>query len=318
MYRDVRPYAGRDEFCELPLRGSLKVRDGPARWWYIEGHLGEEGNYRLGRKIGRWKECDRFDRCREQTYDLVYPQEKARRVKPEIPLSFSHGKYVFDFSSCWSTWVTRQTAESFLELNIINNLIRCQITYIPSTDKDRPAGNQGHYLCEIPYAVGVREFDSLDLRKELPKVGLPQFCRQDESPATYGAPDGPPAQAFAIWANTQFVDGLTGKEVRAWSTVANIVDVECGALQRQQSGPERLTVRLNKYAEKLVLERMGKDEIKADACAGRFPLSVIETARDASGRTLFTYGLSRKRTTAERQRACITRQIKLQPTCASR
>jgi hypothetical protein len=37
-----------------------------------------------------------------------------------------------------------------------------------------------------------------------------------------------------------------------------MVDVECASLQRQQPGLERLTVRLNEYAEKLVLERMGK------------------------------------------------------------
>lgn len=318
VYRDVRRDAGREEFCELPLPGALKVRDGPSRWWYSEGHFGEEGIYRAGRKVGRWKECDRFDRCGDRTYDLVYPQEKARGVKPEIPVSYSGGKYVFDFNACWSTWVTRRTAEFFLELNIVGNLIRCQVTYIPSIDKDRPAGNQGHYLCEIPYTVGVREFDSLDLRKELPKAGLPQFCRQDDPPLTANAPDGPAAQAIELWVNTRFLDGLTGKEARAWTPVANMVDVECAELHRQQVRPERLTVRLNEYAEKLVLERMGKDEIKADTCGGRFPLSTIEAARDASGRTLFTYGLSHNRRTAERQRACITAQIKLQPTCASR
>ena len=318
VYLDIRRDAGREEFCELQLPGSLKVRDGPSRWWYSEGHFGEGGIYKAGRKVGRWRECDRFDRCRDQTYNLLYPQEKARGVKPELPVSYSSGKYVVDFNSCWSTWVTRQTAESVVELNIGGGLIRCQITYIPSIDKDRPAENQGHYLCEIPYTVGVRKFDSLDLRKELPKIGLPQFCRQDDPPVTASAPDGPEAQAIALWANTRFLDSLTGKEVRAWTTIANMVDVECASLQRQEAGLEQLTVRLNEYAEKLVLERMGKDEIKADTCAGRFPLSAIGATRDASGHTLFTYGLSQNRMTAERQRACITTQIKLQPTCAPR
>lgn len=27
------------------------------------------------------------------------------RFRPEIPVSYQHGKYVFDFASCWSTWV---------------------------------------------------------------------------------------------------------------------------------------------------------------------------------------------------------------------
>ena len=315
--RDVRRDAGREEFCELLLPGSLKVRDGPSRWWYSEGHFGEEGSYQNGRKVGQWRECDRFGRCRDKTYDLVYPQERARGVKAEIPVSYSRGKYIFDFGSCWSTWVMRQTAESFLELNIVGGLIRCQVTYIPSVERDRPAENQGNYLCEIPYSVGVREFDSLDLRRELPKIGLPQFCRQDDPPVTASMPDGPAAQAFAIWVNQRFVDGRTNKQVRGWTTLANLVDVECAAINRQESGLERLTVRLNEYAEKLVLDRAGKDEMKADACGGRFPLSPINTTRDRSGRSLFVYGFSPNRATAKRQRGCIATQITLQPTCAS-
>ena len=318
VYRDVRRDAGREEFCELLLPGSLKVQDGPSRWWYSEGHFGEEGSYQKGRKVGRWRECGRFGRCRTQTYELLYPQERARGVKSAIPASYARGKYVFDFGSCWSTWVTRQPAESFLELNIYGGLIRCQVTYIPSVERDRPAGNQGHYLCEIPYSVGVREFDSLDLRRELPKVGLPQFCRQDDPPVTASMPDGPAAQAFAIWVNQRFVDGRTNRQVRGWTTLANLVDVECAAINRQELGPERLTVRLNEYAEKLVLDRAGKDEIKADACGGRFALSPIDTTRDGAGRSLFVYGFSPNRTTAERQRRCIATQVTLQPTCTSR
>ena len=52
--------------------------------------------------------------------------------------------------------------------------------YIPSTEKDRAAGNQGHCLCVVPYSVGVRSFDSVDFRSELPKAGLTQFCRKDD------------------------------------------------------------------------------------------------------------------------------------------
>lgn len=159
VYRDVRRDAGRDEFCELLLPGALKVQDGPSRWWYSEGHFGEEGIYQNGRKVGLWKECDRFGRCHKQTYQLVHPQETAHKVKPEIPVSYSHGKYVFDFASCWSTWITQQTATSFLELSIVGGLTRCDVTYIPSSELDRPAENKS-YLCEMPYAVGVREFDS--------------------------------------------------------------------------------------------------------------------------------------------------------------
>jgi hypothetical protein len=191
--------------------------------------------------------------------------------------------------------------------------------HVYSFDRQRQAGWKSRQLpLRNPVHDWRRELDSLDLRKELPKIGLPQFCRQADPPATASAPDGPAAQAIALWSNTRFLDSLTGKEVRAWTTIANMVDVECASLQRQQPGLERLTVRLNEYAEKLVLERMGKEEIKADTCAGRFPLLAIGAARDASGHTLFTYGLSQNRMTAERQRACIATQIKLQPTCGSR
>ena len=117
--------------------------------------------------------------------------------------------------------------------------------------------------------------------------------------------------------NQRFLDGRTNREVRAWAILANIVDVECAAIKPQQSGPELLTVRLNEYAEKLVLDRIANDEVKADACGGRFPLSSIETTRDPSGRTLFTYGLSQNRATAERQRECVAAQVRFQPACAS-
>jgi hypothetical protein len=68
-------------------RSALKLK-----FWYSEGHFGEDGIYKAGRKVGRWRECDRFDRCRDQTYNLLYPQERARGVKPEIPVSYSRWK----------------------------------------------------------------------------------------------------------------------------------------------------------------------------------------------------------------------------------
>ncbi len=316
VYRDLRDNAGRDEFCVLNLPGSLWVRDGPSRAWFSEGHLMEEGSYQMGRKVGHWKECNRFDRCRDNDHrGLLYPTEEARRVPPEIPVRHAGGKYIFDFSSCWSTWVTRQTADSFLELNIYNGLIRCQVTYIPSTEKERPTANRS-YFCEIPYAVGVREFDSLDLRSELPKAGLPQFCRKDfPDPTSDGRIN---EQNVAIWGDTPFIDGITRKKVHGWTTLANAVDVECAALKRPPSGPERLTVRLNRYAEDVVLERIGKEEVKADVCNRDRPSTPITTSKDASGRTLFTFALSRSPAVAAGQRACIVSALNLQPSCASR
>jgi len=315
VYRDLRQYAGRDEFCVLNLPGSLWVQDGPSRSWFSEGHPGEEGSYRMGRKVGHWRECDRFDRCREHEHELLFPDEQARGVRPEIPVRSAGGKYVFDFGSCWSTWVTHQTADSFLELNIGHGVIRCQVTYIPSTEKDRPAGNRS-YFCEIPYTVGVREFGSLDLRTELPKAGLPQFCRQDSPDLT--ASGRIKEQAIAIWGNTPFIDGITRKEVRAWATLANAVDVECASLRRPSVGPGRLTLRLNRYAEDIVLERIGKEEIKADACGEDLPFSTMATSKDEAGRTLFTFGLSGTAAAAARQRACIASELKMHPACTLR
>jgi hypothetical protein len=314
-YHDLRQYAGRDEFCAVDLPGSLWVREGPSRFWFSEGHLGEEGSYLMGRKVGHWRECDRFDRCRDTDHDLLYPQEKARGVRTEIPVRYVGGKYIFDFGSCWSSWITRQSADSFLELNINGGLIRCGVTYIPSTEKDRPAGNQSYY-CEIPYALGERAFDSLDLRSELLKVGLPQFCRQDSPDLT---PNGRIKEgAVVISGNELFIDGLTGKPVHGWTPLANALDVECASLNRTQSGSEGITLRLNRYAEDIILERIGKEEIKADACGGDLPFSPVTTAKDSTGRTLFTLGLSRNAALAGRQSACVASEVKLRPTCASR
>lgn len=314
LYRDERPWAGRIEYCEQELPGSLFVKDGPYRSWFSPGHPGSEGTYDRGRRVGEWRVCNRFGRCRNETYELSYYPEETRNVVPEIPLSYSRGKYVFDFGSCWSTWITHRTAQSSVDLNIYSGLIRCQITYTPAPEGDRYTVERNSYFCAIPYSVGIREFESLDLRRELPKVGLPQFCRQEERPGTTGMPG---AQAFAISVYERFLDGRTKKMEQAWTTLANLVDVECVSIDASESGPDLLTVRLNKYAEELVLDRMGKDQLKAEVCFRKFPLSFIETTPDGSGHTLFVYGLSQNRRTSEQQRQCIAAQVELQPSCAS-
>src|SRR4051812_8840915 len=68
VYRDIGRDAGREEFCERLLPGFIMVQHGPSRWRYSESHLGEEGNYTNGRKVGKWKECDRFGRCQNRVY----------------------------------------------------------------------------------------------------------------------------------------------------------------------------------------------------------------------------------------------------------
>ena len=133
VYRDERKYAGREEFCELLLPGSLVVKDGPYRSWFSEGHPGAEGNYKEGRQIGVWKECDRFDRCKQTAYEPVFAEEKRRPgFKAQIPVSFVNGKYVFDFGSCRSTWITQTNTQDAINLNILGDFpYRCVLGYRP-------------------------------------------------------------------------------------------------------------------------------------------------------------------------------------------
>lgn len=106
VYRDLRKYAGREEFCELRLPGSLVVKDGPYRSWFSEGHLEAEGIYELGREVGQWNECD----------------------------PYANGEYTFDFASCRSTWITQTSHPDPINLNIIGTSpYRCEIAYTPQS-----------------------------------------------------------------------------------------------------------------------------------------------------------------------------------------
>jgi hypothetical protein len=171
IYRDNRTDGGGGQvFCEHVLPGSLRVKDGPFRFWFNRNFEGASGNYNEGREIGKWKECDRFGRCEQKDYPAIYPEEKQRvGFKPEIPLAFLNGKYVFDFASCRSTWLTYTAAgKPDLELNIRAQPSGCFIAFIRGGNTD--------YTCKIPFQVGSRAFDSLELINELPQAGLPQYC----------------------------------------------------------------------------------------------------------------------------------------------
>jgi len=299
-YRDIRFYASREEYCELLLPGSLRVKDGPYRSWNREEALREEGLYQKGRKLGAWTECDRFDRCGKRTYPLLFPGEHA--TAPELPISYSGGKYTLDFKSCWSTWITWQNADSRVELNVGGDSLRCHISYIPSFRKEGQWVEAESYVCEIPYAVGVRQFDSLDLRNQFVKARLPQFCR---TPGSLGV---------AIWSHRPIRPGTLPRI----TTIASLVDVECAVIQRQPSGVERLTVRFNEFVERLVLDDMRKNSLSASTCnRGPYPSSPIRTMSDKSGRTLFTYDLSSVPAIAKQQRQCIVAQVTLQASCTS-
>ena len=97
------------------------------------------------------------------------------RFKPEIPLAYVDAKYVFDFASCRTTWVTHTDGNKpDLDLNIGAQSDGCFIAHIPAD----AIGHEGNtdYTCTIPFQVGRRAFDSLDLLTEFPKAGLPQYC----------------------------------------------------------------------------------------------------------------------------------------------
>jgi len=294
VYQDEREYAGREEFCEHLLPGSLTVKDGPYRSWFSEGHPGEVGNYSEGRKVGSWTECDRFDHCRQMAYEPSEASEKQRKnFRPEIPLTYAHGKYVFDFASCRSTWVTQATDQSIVDLNIYGMAaFRRQITYIPQHAMQN--GGKGEYFCRIPFAVGTRELRSLDLKRELLDLGLPQFCK---AISTTG-------EAFLILKNG--------------SDVATTVDVQCAATEHDDAGRELLKIRLNQYAAD-ILSKVANQQgpLKTFICPRLGIDQVDESERtvDGSGRTLFTYGLSDDLAKAKKQKECVAEAIELKPTC---
>jgi hypothetical protein len=283
VYRDEREHAGREEFCEQRLPGSLKVKDGPYRSWLSEGHPGEQGNYSQGRKVGPWTECDRFDHCKQMAYEMSEASEKRRKsFRPEIPLTYAKGKYIFDFASCRSTWVTQVTDGSSLELNIYGmEPYRCQITYMPQHAMRN--GGQGEYLCRIPFAVGTRELRSLDLKRELLDLGLPQFC------------------------NSISKTGETLLILKKGSVVVTTVDIQCASTEHDEAGHEILNIRLNQYADELLREVASQQgSLKTLLCMRE--IDERESSVDGSGRSMLSYRLSRDPAKAQKEIAHFLRR----------
>jgi hypothetical protein len=205
VYRDNRNdtggQLGGQEFCEHVLPGSLRVKDGPFRFWLSRNFQGAAGDFDEGREIGTWKECDRSGRCEQKAHTAVNADERERPgSRPEIPVSYADGKYIFDFASCRTTWITQTDGEKpILELYVgANTAVGCQIAYIPWFITGSTAVD---YLCTIPFTVGTRAMNSLDLRSELPKLGLPQFCGNTGSSIT--VPDLVSVESFSGGGMTQ-------------------------------------------------------------------------------------------------------------------
>jgi len=182
IYKDVRIDAGRSEYCDHILPGSLHVKDGPSRFWFDPNFEGSSGEYSDGRQVGKWKECNRFNHCEEKNYPVLDPDELQRPgIKSEVPIAYSDSKYVFDFASCRRTQITfSDGGKSSLELNINSGPDGCLYAYATEDEMEHGMERRdlGHH-CVVPFQVGKRAFDSLDLMNEMPNVGLPQYCRHD-------------------------------------------------------------------------------------------------------------------------------------------
>ena len=283
-YRDIREDAGRQEFCERLLPGSLRVKDGPFRSWFSAGHPGDEGSYHDGREVGQWKECNRFGKCSQVIHELTFPYERERKgFHVEVPITFQNGKYVIDFASCWSTWVT-QTGGEDLHLNIRGSPYRCDIAYLP--EHVIKHGGEGGYYCRVPFAVGKREVGSLDLLHALPKLGLPQFCRAIDRQG----------EAFLL-------EGKLGE-------VATTVDIESAAVGRDAAGHETLRLMLNQYAASLAREVIAKEgALRTLLCLTHEQQA--EFSRVTNSFKLLTYRLSNDAGQAAQERKCIAERIGL-------
>ena len=158
------------------LPGGLVVDDGPFRGWFNADFQGFAGTYHEGREVGQWKECDRFSRCEQKVYPAVDPDEKKRQgFKPEIPVTYIDGKYVFDFASCrFTPFKHRDGEKTDLRFSLGPQPQGCAFYYTPVEDEVREGPMK--YSCTIPFQTGTRAFGSLDLMNELPKAGLPQYC----------------------------------------------------------------------------------------------------------------------------------------------
>ena len=271
------------------------MKHGPFRFWFSGDHPGDQGGYTNGRQVGPWKECGKnaVSRCKHTDYPLAYPEEQGRTgFKPEIPVSYHHGKYVFDFTSCWGTWVTQSGSED-LDLNIGGSGYRCMVAYLP--EHSTKNGGEGSYVCFVPFSVGKREVDSLDLMQELPKLGLPQFCRPSTS--------------------TGDVLMIVDKTL----DVATSVDVQCAAVERNASGMETLTFRLNKYATDLANEAASKNgPLITQLCfgpSGPNQDQPTEMVHDPSGRTLFRYRFDSDPAQARKQKKCVSKAFDLKTSC---
>lgn len=281
--KDIRQDAGRQEFCALEMPGALLVKDGPFRFWFNEDMPGSEGDYRLGREVGKWHECDRFDRCRYTSYEAVFPEEKKRAAfRPEVPLTFRNGKYRFDFASCRSAWVVQTAGDEPLNFNIGgSDPYRCFIAVFPESVLEH--GGEGAFMCSVPYSVGVRSLSSLDLIHELPRIGLPQFC----------------------WPGSGRAEPLMIRE--GPGAIAYTTDVVCASLAKSTEA-ETLRIKLNRFATDLVLHSaQTAGTLNTLLCLDALDGPTV--VPDTRGRPSLLFELSSDRRLAANQKRCIRKNL---------
>lgn len=308
-YRDERDASGRGaEYCARALGGQLSVKDGSFKFWE-GGNTLSEGTYQDGRQIGAWKECDRFGRCPTTDRSADWATARTRPgMRAEVPVSFRGDKYVFDFGSCWSTWIDVDLPNRRWNLNIGGSKERCFIAIFP--DDSTWLKSEGA-SCRVPFEIGVREVSSIELWRE-----LPQFCEARPT-LINGRLDGP--EWFHVMAyERRQKDGKSLLAEQGW--VAWSPDVTCAAVEASSEGRARLTVRLNEYAEPAMATHLAAGHVlKTRVCgtgATGFELESV-TMTGTEGRRVFSYSLSANTRTAARQRACIAEKTRLQPSCSA-
>jgi hypothetical protein len=228
IYRDVGDHAGREEFCEHVLPGSITVRDGPYRLWINAVVQGAAGVYTDGRKTGKWKECDSNGQCKQEDYPNIYPEERQRPgFKPEVPVSYLNGKYVFDFEACRNTEITHVAdGEPDFHLGFAAYPDGCSIGHSP---EDGWFWAMLQYNCMVPFQVGKRGLGSLDLINELPKLGLPQYCTRPVNLS------GPSALSVSPWIG----EGLARVFTAEYDIGGNGVGIAQARLHFQASAASR-------------------------------------------------------------------------------
>ena len=202
---------------------------------------------------------------------------KRTAFQPQIPVWYEGGKYVFDFASYRSSWITQTTGTDPISLNIGGYGYRCEIAYIPQSVMDN--GGDGSYNCSIPFSVGKRRFATFDLMREFLDAGLPEFCH---SSYLHGDPllirEGP-------------------------TYVASSADITCASIDHPVGSGTILTIELNSFASELA-SQIAKQEGPLNTLLCLETLEGPTIGHSSSGTATFRFKLSASPAEAKRRISC--------------